>query len=111
MFKKILFVFVLAAAVLTFAGYSVPTASACSGIDGCIPIIDSKYAAPAQTQSLSSDTSNAMFGPSFVTVQPVAAGTNNYQMSAGQYEKVPGHLDLENPSGTADPTFNSISLQ
>ena len=31
MFKRMLFVFVLAAAVLAFAGYSVPTAAACSG--------------------------------------------------------------------------------
>lgn len=31
MFKKTLFVFLLAAAVLAFAGYSVPTASACTG--------------------------------------------------------------------------------
>jgi hypothetical protein len=39
MFKKMLFVFLLAAAVLAFAGYSVPTASACSGsVASCSPI-------------------------------------------------------------------------
>jgi hypothetical protein len=42
MFKKMLFVFVLAAAVLAFAGYGVPTASACSGsIDDCRPQLTS----------------------------------------------------------------------
>ena len=50
MFKKMLFVFVLAAAVLAFAGYGVPTAAACSGsVTSC----------------------NAMFGPSFETTVEV----------------------------------------
>ena len=50
MFKKMLFVFVLAAAVLAFAGYGVPTAAACSGsVTSC----------------------NAMFGPSFETTLTV----------------------------------------
>ena len=45
MFKKILFVFVLAAAVLAFAGYSVPTASACSTsvVDDCRPIFGQNF--------------------------------------------------------------------
>ena len=45
MFKKILFVFVLAAAILAFAGYSVPTASACSTSvpDDCRPIFGPNF--------------------------------------------------------------------
>ncbi|MEW5719600.1 MAG: hypothetical protein AB1817_13285 [Chloroflexota bacterium] len=44
MFKKVLFVFLLAAAVLAFAGYSVPTASACSAsaADDCRPTFGSR---------------------------------------------------------------------
>ena len=53
MFRKILFVFVLAAAVLAFAGYSVPTASACST---SVP-----------------DDCRAIFGPNFDAVQEVPA--------------------------------------
>ena len=50
MFKKMLFVFVLAAAVLAFAGYGVPMAAACSAsVSSC----------------------NAMFGPSFETTLTV----------------------------------------
>ena len=62
MFKKMLFVFVLAAAVLAFAGYGVPTAAACSGsVTSC----------------------NAMFGPGFETTltvpaSPSTASASNY---------------------------------
>ena len=54
MFKKVLFVLLLAAAVVAFAGYSVPTASACSTsvVDDCRPI----------------------FGSAFDAIQPVPSG-------------------------------------
>ena len=62
MFKKMLFVFVLAAAVLAFAGYGVPTAAACSGsVTSC----------------------NAMFGPGFETTVAVPASIAQLPSNSG----------------------------
>ena len=76
MFKKMLFVFVLAAAVLAFAGYGVPTAAACSGsVTSC----------------------NAMFGPSYETTLTVLP-PNASPLAKSPQPSAPSLWDIEQGS-------------
>jgi hypothetical protein len=83
MFKRVLFVFLLALAVLAFAGYSVPTASAaCDATNNC----------------------NPMFGPTFVTVQAVPAPATSSTQNANA---APACTDANNCNSMFGQGFNT----
>jgi hypothetical protein len=84
MFKKMLFVFLLAVAVLAFSGYAVPTASACS--------------------TLIAGDCNPMFGPSFDAVQevlpPVGPPPGTINKFESDIEITPNVPELPAPAST-----------
>jgi hypothetical protein len=100
MSKKILFVFLLAAAVVSFAGYSVPTASACSTLvpEDCRPIFGSNFSAVQAVTATS-------------TAPSVAGANSSSPMLLGQYENISADGDgrLSNQSTGAIATTGSAA--
>ena len=93
MFKKILFVFVLAAAVLAFAGYSVPTASACSTsvLDDCRPIFGPNFDAiqPVPSQAVSAPTNMSSSQSTVLNTEDKATSNSNSAEAQTDYSSFP----------------------
>jgi hypothetical protein len=114
MSKKVLFVFVLAAALLTTVGLGAAPASAgCE--DTCRLMSGPDYVVSASRAALPSDTSNAMFGPNFVTVREVQQGsgatvTSSIPLASKVFTVRSEYQDAFGPN-VEDRTFNDIFAQ